>query len=679
LAGTTPRHRDEAEPTGSLSVALTHARRLLEAKPALADEQAAEILKAVPGNQEALLIQAVAKRRKGDAEAARTLLEALVAAHPFWPDAHYELGLALIGLGDDRAEATLRRATELKPGMSDAWRALGDLYTLKGDGEAADRAYALQIRHSVNNPVLMEAATALVENRLNAAERLLKDFLKRFPTDVAAIRMLAELAARIGRYADAEALLRRCLELAPGFKPARHNYALVLYRRGLAGPALPHLDRLLADDPADPNYRNLKAAVLGHIGDYAGTIALYEGVLRDYPGQPKVWMSYGHALKTAGRLEDGIAAYRRSIAQLPNLGEAWWSLANLKTLRFADGDIAAMQAQLARTDIDASDRLHFHFALGKALEDRGNFAQSFANYAEANRIRRRQVVYDAHENARGVQAMKALFTPSFFAERAGMGCQVPDPIFVVGLPRSGSTLIEQILSSHSAVEGTMELPDLPAIAAALGGRPRRGETSKYPAILADLSADRLRALGEEYLERTRIQRKTDRPFFIDKTPQNFGHVGLIRLILPNAKIIDARRHPLATGFSAFKQHFARGHPFSYDLDDIGRYYRDYVELMAHFDQVLPGQIHRVAYESMVENTETEVRRLLDYCGLPFEEACLRFHENERAVRTASSEQVRRPIFREGIDQWRNYEPWLGPLKASLGDVLDAYPEAPAGE
>lgn len=677
VAETTPKSSDKSEVSGSLAVALDHARRLLDTKPMLAEQQANEILRVLPENPEAALILGIAKRRMGDLDAAQTSLAALVAARPLWPTARYELGLTLAALGlPDEAQGVLTRATELNPQMSEAWRARGDLATAAGDTHAADGFYAKQIKTSVNNPILMEAAAALVENRLAVAERSLKDFLKRFPSDVAAIRMLAEVAARIGRFADAETLLRRCLELAPGFHPARHNYSMALFRQGKAAEALVEVDKLLTLDPYDPGYRNLKAAVLGHLGDYPQTIAVYADVLRDYPNQPRAWMSYGHALKTAGRLDESIAAYRRSIEQLPRLGEAYWSLANLKTYFLSDADMAAMEAQLAQPDLRDEDRLHFHFALGKALEDRGDFAASFAHYAGGNAIRKEQLSHEAEKTTARVAQMKTLFTQSFFDERAGLGCAAGDPIFIVGLPRSGSTLIEQILSSHSAIEGTMELPDLGAMAMALGGRRNRTDKSLYPEILAEMDGDRLKALGQEYLTRTHPQRKTARPLFIDKTPQNFFHIGLIQLILPNAKIIDARRHPLGACFSGFKQHFARGQAFTYGLEDIGQYYRDYVALMAHFDDVMPGRIQRVFYERMVDDTETEIRNLVDYCGLEFEEACLRFHENDRAVRTPSSEQVRQPIFRDGLDHWQHFEPWLEPLKETLGDILTFYPAVP---
>ncbi len=387
-------------------------------------------------------------------------------------------------------------------------------------------------------------------------------------------------------------------------------------------------------------------------------------------------MSYGHALRTAGRQDDSVSAYRRAISMVPTLGEAYWSLANLKTFRFTDEEARAMRAALGRKDLADEDRVHFEFALGKTLEDAGSYEDSFAHYAAGNALRRRSHPYSADDNADLIRRLKELFTADFFAARAGWGCPTPDPIFIVGLPRAGSTLLEQILASHSLVEGTMELPDVPRIVHELNARAREAGP-RFPELLAGLDRDALHALGAGYLESTRVQRKTGAPFFIDKNPNNWLYLGLIQLMLPNARIIDARRHPLACGFSCFKQHFARGQSFTYDLEDLGRYYRDYIELMAHFERTLPNRIHRVLYESMVADTESEVRRLLACCKLPFEAGCLRFYDNPRAVRTASSEQVRQPIFDEGLEHWRNYEPWLGPLKEALGPLLSEYPAAPA--
>ncbi len=668
---------ETAEPTGTLEVALAHAEELLQRDPALAIEQANEILRAIPNYPPATLLLGRAQRAAGDSDAALRTLTALVDAQHRWAIAHYELAQSLAETGD-AAEAIvkLRRAVELKPDLPDAWRALGDLLTVGGETAAADAAFANHIKHSTSDPKLMAAATALVENRIPEAEHALRAHLIQHPTDVAALRMLAEVAARLGRYTDAETLLTRCLELAPGFTGARHNYAIVLHRLNKSVPALEEVEKLLATEPRNPGYHNLKAVVLAKIGDYAESIELFAGVLKVNPRQPKIWMSYAHSLSTVGREEESVAAYRRCIALLPSCGEAYWSLANLKTLRFAVEDIAAMRAQLSDGKLSNEDRYHFEFALGKALEDLKEYAESFEHYAQGNRLRLKDIRYLSEEVTGLVRRTRAHLSAEFFAARAGHGCPDPDPIFIVGLPRSGSTLIEQILASHSAVEGTMELPNIIGIATKLGARGMKAEGPKYPMELANQSAADCRKFGEQYLADTRIQRKSGKPFFIDKMPNNFMHIGLIQLILPNAKIVDARRHPMACGYSLFKQHFARGQNFSYSLTDIGHFYRDYVEMLAHYDAVLPGRVHRVIHETLIEDTEAEVRRLLAYCGLEFEDSCLRFYENERAVRTASAQQVRQPISRAGVDQWRHYEPWLGPLKETLGSVLEAYPAVP---
>lgn len=525
------------------------------------------------------------------------------------------------------------------------------------------------IAAGLQNAELMTAALALHDNRLDVAEPILKRHLKSDPFDVAAIRMLAELAARIGRLQDAEGLLRRALEIAPDFGAARANLATVLYRQNRAVEALAELDRLIDRDDDAPGQANLRAATLSKIGGFEEAAELYRQVLARNDRQPKVWMSLGHMLKTLGRTEEGVAAYRRALALQPELGEVWWSLANLKTVRFEEADVTAMRAALDTPALGEEDRFHLDFALGKALEDRKAYADSFRHYAAGNALRRKRLSYEAADTTAFVDRVIDICTPAFFADRAGQGFPSDAPIFIVGMPRAGSTLIEQILASHSEVEGTSELPDIPALARRHGN---------YPDNLSDLSADSLRQLGEAYLERTRVQRRLGRRRFIDKLPNNWAHVAFIQLILPNATLIDARRHPMACGFSNFKQHFARGQAFSYSLADMGRYYADYVRLMAHIDSVLPGRVHRVIHERLLDDTEGEVGGLLDACGLAFEDACLRFYETERAVRTASSEQVRRPINRDGADVWQNYAPWLDELKDALGPSLTCYPEAPPG-
>ncbi len=669
-----------AEHLGDERAALANGARLLSRNPAAAARQAFEILKQKPRSAGAVRLLAGAYRARADVTGALAALEQLTTATPDFADAYLELGHARTAAGDsDGAAAAYRQAVALDPALSDAWRALGDHFHFGGDIVAADDAYARAIKTSSRDPNVMRAANALVEGQVAVAERLLRAHLNAKPTDVAAIRMLAEVAARIGRMEDAEALLMRCLELAPSFTAARHNLALVLHRQSKSARALEEIERLLAAEPHNPSYTNLKAAALTRIGEYDQAIVLYAGLAKHDPKHFKTWMSLGHALKTAGRREESIAAYRACIAAAPGFGEAYWSLANMKTFRFSADEIAAMQRQLENTDLKDEDALHFHYALGKAFEDGADYARSFERYAQGAALRRRALGYSADQTHESFARAKALFTPDFFAARAGQGAGAPDPIFIVGLPRAGSTLIEQVLASHSQVEGTMELPDILAMARRLGGKKRPSDPSRYPETLAELSAADVRALGEEYIARTQVQRKTDRPFFIDKMPNNFEHVGFIHLILPNAKIIDARRHPLGNCFSAFKQHFARGQGFTYDLEDIGRYWADYSDLMAHYDAVLPSRVHRVFYEQMVADTEGEVRRLLDYCGLPFEPGCLAFHENDRAVRTASSEQVRQPIFTDAVAHWRKYEPWLDPLKRALGGALETYPYAGAGE
>ena len=529
---------------------------------------------------------------------------------------------------------------------------------------------------SVDNPRLRQAAIAMNRNDIPQAEQLLKAHLHDSPTDVPAMRMLAEVAMRIGRDEDARSLLERALELAPGFRPARYQLAVVLHRRNEPSQALAEIERLLAAEPRNPSYRNLAAVILSRIGEYERSSRMYAELLEEHPGNAKVWLSWGHVLKTEGRQEECIAAYRNALERDPAFGEAYWSLANLKTFRFTGTDLGAMRKKLDDPAVDEINRIHLHFALGKAHEDAGEYSASFEHYAKGNAVYRTRNPYDADQNSARVKHLKSVFTAEFFAARAGSGDTTGSPIFIVGMPRAGSTLLEQILSSHSAVEGTTELPEMITMARELRAAAESDDIGSYADVLATMSPDALRELGRRYLERTRVHRKTDRPHFIDKMPNNFLHVAMIRLALPNAQIIDARRHPMACCFSNFKQHYARGQRFSYDLTDAGRFYADYVDLLAHFDAVLPGRIHRVFYERLVEDTEAEVRRLLDHCALPFEPECLRFFENERPVRTASSEQVRQPIYREGLEQWRQFKPWLGPLEAALGPVLDAYPEVP---
>jgi tetratricopeptide (TPR) repeat protein len=660
-----------------LEAALSQAARLLTGQPRLAAAQTAEILKVLPEQPNALLLHALATARLGELQSALLQLQHLSRLRPGWHAAHYELGMLHKRMGSgDQALAAFRQSVALKPDSAKTWLAIADIHSANGDAGAADAAYAMQLRHSDGNPRLLAAAAAMAGNDIPVAERALKEYLTQNPTDVAAIRMLAEVAARLGRDADAENLLRRCLELAPGFHFARQNYAYVLNRSNRFEKVLEQVEILLAADQRNMSYRNLKAVALSKIGDFDAAIELYREVLAENPGYSRVWHSFGHTLKTAGQTEQAIEAYRRSIALEPHYGEAYWSLANLKTFRFTPDEMQAMRAQLARPDLTDEDRFHFDFALAKALEDGRQYAESFRHYDDGNRLRKRLIRYSAERNHAKLEQNKDLFDAKFFADRRDYGHASAEPIFILGMPRAGSTLLEQMLSSHSQVEGTMELPDIIAVTKDLMRHNTEPSVNTYYPLLPAMSREQALAYAQGYLDNTRIQRKTAAPLFIDKMPNNFAHVALIQLMLPKARIIDARRHPMACCFSNFKQHFARGQNFSYSLDDMGRYYRDYVELMAHFDAVMPGRVLRVHYEHMIADPETEIRRVLDYCGLPFEAECLRFYENGRAVRTASSEQVRQPIYKEGVDHWRHFEPWLAPLQSALGPVLTHYPDVP---
>jgi tetratricopeptide (TPR) repeat protein len=597
-----------------------------------------------------------------------------------------DLGLTLAAMGA-RAEAiaTLRSALAAKPGIHAAWRALADLLAEEGDAKGAREAQEMLAELGIEPPRGIRTPS---DGKIAAAERSIRELigrgppgeagatlrahLRRAPTDVAALRILAEIGVHGGHLAAAEKLLARVLELAPGYALARHNYAYVLIMQGKAVRALEQLDRLLAEQPRRADLRTMRAQALTAAGRHDAAIGVYEGLKRDFaPKEPTFFLGYGNALKYAGRRDDSVAAYRQAIAVAPGsgagTGEAYWALANLKNAQFGPRDIAAMQSALAGRGLSTNDRVHFHYALGRALEQEGDYSESFVHYAQGAKLRRAENGYDAQAWRAEMRRSARFFTPDFFEAQAGRGWGDGAPIFIVGLPRSGSTLIEQILASHSEVEGTQELPEIGNLVRTIGRSFNLGAASFYPERLARMDAQEIAELGARYIANTRFYRKSPKPYYIDKMPANWAYAGLIRTILPNARIIDARRDPMASCFSAFKQLFGGGADYSYDLHDLGMYYNDYVEMMAHMDAVQPGRIYRVVYENMVEDTEAEIGRLLAFCGLEVEPACLRFWESKRAVSTPSAEQVRQPIYREGLDQWRHYEPWLGDLKLGLAD------------
>jgi len=651
---------------GDLQTALGNAADLLAHDPWLAEEQANEILKVYPNTVEAKRILASAFRLQKMPQKGLDVLKPLLAGYTDSPGFLHEIALCLggVGRGDDAIKA-LRRAVKIEPKHKAAWQSLGHQLAVAGDEEGSRRAFQRHFELSTRHPELVEAVKLLRKGKLGKAEHIVRDLLKKYPADVSAIRVLADIGVKLGRLEDASHLLERCLELAPDFHAARHSYALALIRLQKPEAAIHEAEKLLAQEPNNPNFLTLKASILTRIGDQPGALEIYEKVLKNYPNQARAQMSYGHALKTVGRLDESIEAYKNCIRLSPDVGEAYWSLANLKTVRFSDDDIDNMRKQVTTEGGDADDQSHLAFALGKALEDRGEYDESFRFYRRGNAIRRIEHRHSPKVNVmNSIRQVRAL-PRAFFTQRKDWGCQAPDPIFILGLPRAGSTLLEQILASHSQVEGTSELQDVIAISRKLNDRSRQHPSGKYPECLVGMTAEQFHELGEGYLETTRINR-SDTPFFIDKMPNNFRHIGLIHLMLPNSKIIDARRHPMGGCFSGFKQLFARGQTFTYGLEDIGKYYRDYVRLMDHWDAVLPGRVHRVQYEEMVADTETQIRALLDYCELEFEDQCLKFYETDRAVRTPSSEQVRKPIYQEGLEQWRHFEAHLDPLKEALG-------------
>jgi tetratricopeptide (TPR) repeat protein len=523
---------------------------------------------------------------------------------------------------------------------------------------------------------LKEAAELLRQKQYKAAEAILANVLQKNAEDPAAIHLMAQTAYGLGRKEEAETLYARCLALAPAFIAARYEYANTLFQLNRPLLALAELDEALKRSPENPLCIDLMGIVLSAMGRHAESLDCFRKLADRYTQSPDIWIKYGQSQKSLGERDLAVQAFRRALELRPAFGEAFWSLADLKSFRFATEEIQAMQSFLTNPDVTGEDRMYIHFALGKAFGDAKNYAKSFENYARANALKRLAIEYDPSWLTRNVAKSKALYTPEFFREREGSGCDTPGPIFIIGMQRAGSTLLEQILSSHSAIEGTAELPDLSLLAEHIGETIAPKLRCEYPDVVASLNAGTLREFGERYLDTTRFRRTPGCPFFTDKMPYNFLHAGLIHLILPNAKIVDMRRHPLACGFSNFSAHFKFGALFAYRLAEFGRAYADYAELMAHFDSVLPGRVHRVLYEDIVRQPETEIRRLLDHIGLPFEDACLRFYENRRSMDSVSSEQVRRPIFSESVDQWRNYEPWLGQLKSVLGAVLDAYPAAP---
>ncbi|MEJ2410352.1 MAG: sulfotransferase [Novosphingobium sp.] len=621
-----------------------------------------------PDSAEGLYIAAAAARYAGRFGEARRYVMRLREIAPEHGRGWQEAGHLARDTGAvNEAIHAYRRACEFNPALEASWRHQAALLGQQGRAAEAQAALAQAERLAALPPLLLAATNHMHEGRILKAEEMCRYFLQKNPHHIEGMRLLADIGRRLGVLEDAEFLLESAVTFEPDNIQLRLDYMHVLRQRQKFAAACEQARILYDKDPGNPMFQSHLAIESMQIGDYERALELFESVLVSLPGDAATLTSRGHALKTYGAQEQAIASYRAAIAARPEQGDAYYALANLKTFRFGDEEVAAMHRQLDRDDLRLMDRVHLNFALGKAHEDNREYADSFCFYDAGNTLKREQLRYSADQMSQELRGQAETCTAELFERRAGSGCEARDPIFILGLPRAGSTLLEQILASHSQIDGTLELPDILALAQRLKGR--GAGAGNYPAVLHDLPDDALRQLGESYIGSTRIHRQ-GAPFFIDKMPNNFRHIGLIHLILPNAKIIDARRAPMDCCFSGFKQLFADGQQFTYGLTEMGRYYSDYVDLMHHWDDVLPeGRILRVQHEDVLADLAGQVRRMLDYLELPFEEACLDFHKTERAVRTASSEQVRRPINTSGVAQWKPFEPWLDPLKDALGPLV----------
>jgi len=640
---------------------LIEQRRFDEAL-AITDHQ----LEQTPGHRDLLYMRAVALRHLGRVPEALATLESLEDLYPAYPRLFQERGHCHVFLRQaPKAIHAFLRAVELNPALPASWNVLQQLYRMTGQTQDAENAG----RHVAKlDSLAIEVVTArsmLADDNLREAEDLIRTYLKRVPDDIEGLRVLALIAHQNEFFKDAATLLEAVLAAAPSYSAARHDYVLALNSMHKHKLAREQIERLIAEDPGKLANRVTLASILVGEASTDQAIALYDELILQRPGDPELHLSRGHALKTKGLRLESEHAYREAARLRPNFGDAYWSLANLKTYVFSDAELATMREQVDAQRTSLVDRYHLCFALGKALEDRGEYEEAFRCYGRGNAFKKVEYNYRLEPLERTVNRQIELCTERFFEDRHGYGSDSHAPIFIVGLPRAGSTLLEQILASHSQVEGTMELAEVPRLAGTLDQHPGG---KRYPGTLAILSADDYRSFGEAYLRDTQHYRVDDKPFFIDKLPNNFRHVSLIHLMLPNAKIIDARREPMACCFSNFKQLYASGQQFTYSLEDIGRYYSLYVRLMDHWNSALPGRVLRVQHEDVIDDLEGSVRRILDFCGLEFEAGCVEFHKTERRVHTASSEQVRRPINREGVEQWKNFEPWLGPLREALGPL-----------
>lgn len=661
------------DPTpGRLESEVLRLRVLLNRSEFAAALSAAEALLAdAPDNREVLYMMAVSQRYLKRMPDALATLARLERSHPAYPRLFQERGHCYVALRSaPEAIAAFEQAVKLNSSLRASWQALEVLYRIDGQTANAEKAAGHITRLAALPVELRTAASMYCDGEVEQAERTVRQYLLTHGDHVEGMRLLAEIGVKLDVLDDAELLLQGVLALAPDYHAARYEYAVVLLKRHKHVQALEQMEKLLKIDPDNSVYRTTHATVCAGFGNVERALPLYRELVRNQPNEAELHLSIAHVLKTVGRPDEAVESYRAATAARPRYGEAYWSLANMKTYWFTDEELGRMRAEEAAPTVQLADRYHLCFALGKALEDREQYAEAFLYYERGNALKKTECRYRPEFTERNSRLQAEVCTREFFLARQNFGCDSTAPIFIVGLPRSGSTLVDQILASHSEVEGTMELAEVLRQVQQLQGREPENAVPRYPGILAELTSEEFGRMGQKYLADSGSYR-TGKPRFIDKMPNNFRHIGLIHLMLPNAKIIDARRGAMACCFSNFKQLFASGQQFTYSFEDIARYYRTYVELMAHWDTALPGKVLRIQHEALVDDLEGNVRRILEFCGLEFEPTCVEFHRTERRIHTASSEQVRKPINREGLDQWRHFEPWLGALRERLGELAES--------
>ena len=620
-----------------------------------------------------LLCHALARQEKF--KEAEDQIEFALKITPDYARLYEDLG-NLKGLQRDYEAAitAFQRAVQLDPRLATAHKRLAQTLIAAGRADEVDDAFEGFLDHDKDAALVAAGAEHWRAGRYEEAETTLISALRQNPENIDAMRFLAMVYdAQDKKLLEAEALLRRAISIAPDFHQALGTLGRILVDNSKHVEAIEIYQRLLEIKPDDDDAWAGNGRAMALAGRVKDAEDAYRRSLELNQEAPGVHMARAHMLKTLGQQEEALKAYRKSIEYNPALGESYWSMANLKVFRFTDEEVSAMEQQLDSDDLKEDSRVNFLFSLGKAYEDRKDYGKAWFFYDQGNQLQRSNVVYDPVENELQLEKIREVFTKELIDTLDGAGHDAPDPIFIVGLPRTGSTLVEQILASHSQVEGTAELPNLGAIANGTGKY--RPDDLAYPDTIATLTKRDFESYGREYLKQVAHHRVLGTPFFIDKMPNNFIHAGWLKLILPNAKIINTRRHPMDSLLGVYKQLFAKGQPFTYDIYDLAEFYRCYIEIMAHWHDVLPGQVLDVHYEDTVTDLETQVRRILDFCGLEFEEGCLRFYETARPVRTASSEQVRQPIYTSALGLWKKYGDNLSLWQEELRDIIDELPQS----